>query len=87
MNAYSTIFFVDGSPVGYTVAPQQENRLELNPAENPMRSIKAPRITAELVKGEWQVQGNHNPQLVRQVLEELNRNKNLLARRFTAAPY
>lgn len=86
MNIYSTIFFVDGAPVGYTIIRQDERILKLNPAENPSRTSEAPHITAERINDDWRVKGTNNPQLVSQVLEELNRNKHLLAQKIKVAP-
>ncbi|OLY93567.1 hypothetical protein SAMN05444008_108164 [Cnuella takakiae] len=70
METFSTVLFVNHAPVGYRVQCDNE-RAELSPAENPSRKDVAPRIIAEKSPAGWQVQGTDNPELIRQVISEL----------------
>lgn len=70
METFSTVLFVDQLPVGYKVRRTQ-NRMELNPAENPSRLVTPPQLVAENRGGRWEVAGTENPDLIRQVLDEV----------------
>ncbi|RPD50566.1 MULTISPECIES: hypothetical protein [Chitinophagaceae] len=73
METFSTVLFVDQFPIGYRVQ-RSANRMELNPAENPSRSFIAPHLVAENRGGHWDVSGTENPEIIQQVLDELNHN-------------
>jgi hypothetical protein len=71
METFSTVLFMNHAPVGYRVQ-QTPGRLELHPADNPLRSETPPRMVAEKTAGRWQVQGTDNADLIHQVLLEIN---------------
>ncbi|HZH38134.1 MAG TPA: hypothetical protein VEX65_12705 [Flavisolibacter sp.] len=70
METFSTVLFVDQSPIGYLVQRSQ-SRVELNPAENPSRPVAPPHLVAEHRGGKWEVNGTENQELIRQVIEEI----------------
>jgi hypothetical protein len=74
METFSTVLFVDQSPIGYTVQ-RSATRMELNPAENPSRAFTAPHLVAENRGGRWEVAGTENPEIIQQVLDELTHNQ------------
>ncbi|MES2880501.1 MAG: hypothetical protein V4676_00025 [Bacteroidota bacterium] len=76
MFLFSTVLFVDGNPVGYNVE-KMENRLVLNPAENPNREIHPPVMMAHCRDGEWQVEGTGSRDLIDQVIEDVSLNAGL----------
>ncbi len=83
MFLFSTVLFVDGNPVGYNVE-KMENRLVLNPAENPNREIHPPVMMAQRRNGEWQVEGTGSRDLIDQVIEDVSLNAELQqAQRYT----
>lgn len=51
------------------------DRAELNPAENTGRTQDAPFLVAEKNLNNWEVQGTNNPELIRQVVDELQRTE------------
>jgi hypothetical protein len=71
METFSTVLFMNHAPVGYRVQ-QTPGRLELHPADNPLRSEIPPRMTAEKNSGGWLVKGTDNADLIHQVLLEIN---------------
>ncbi|ANE52477.1 hypothetical protein [Flavisolibacter tropicus] len=77
MHVFSTVLFVNGNPVGYKVF-KQENRLVLNPAENPSREILPPAISARNEGGEWLVEGTSDRDLIAQVIEDVTLNEGRL---------
>lgn len=70
MRQFSTVLFVDGNPVGYTVS-KENDRLLLNPAENPNRHIRPPAISARKEGGQWLVDGTSDRDLIDQVIEDI----------------
>lgn len=85
MLLFSTVLFVDGNPVGYKVYEEQ-NRLVLNPAENPNRDIHPPVLAAKNKSGKWLVEGTENKDLIDQVLEDISLNNHLPYQTLSAAP-
>ena len=85
MLLFSTVLFVDGNPVGYKVYEEQ-NRLVLNPAENPNREIHPPVLAAKNKSGKWLVEGTENKDLIDQVIEDINLNNHLPYQSLSAAP-
>ena len=77
MHVFSTVLFVNGNPVGYKVF-KQNNRLVLNPAENPNRDILPPAISARNEGGEWLVEGTTDRNLIDQVIEDVTLNEGRL---------
>jgi hypothetical protein len=77
MHVFSTVLFVDGNPVGYKVY-KQNDRLVLNPAENPNREVLPPAISARNEGGEWLVEGTTDRDLIDQVIEDVTLNENRL---------
>ena len=73
MHVFSTVLFVDGNPVGYKVF-QQDQRLLLNPAENPSREVYAPPMQARNEQGNWLVEGTNDRNLIDQVIEDVTAN-------------
>ena len=86
MLLFSTVLFVDGNPVGYKVYREDKNRLVLNPAENPERSIDPPVLSARCVSGAWQVEGTENRDLIEQVIEDVATNEFVPRSGLSAAP-
>jgi hypothetical protein len=72
MILFSTVLFVEGNPVGYKVLEEENNRLSLNPAENPNRHVVAPVIQARNIGGSWKVEGTLDRDLIDQVLEDIS---------------
>lgn len=72
MDLFSTVLFVDGSPVGYKVMAEERGRLLLNPAENPNRDIIPPVIHAKNEGGYWRIEGTTDRDLIDQVLEDIS---------------
>ena len=83
MFLFSTVLFVDGNPVGYNVE-KKENRLVLNPAENPNRDIHPPVMSAQCRNGEWQVEGTGSRDLIDQVIEDVSLNTELQDHHFNS---
>ena len=77
MHVFSTVLFVDGNPVGYKVFKQQD-RLVLNPAENPNREVFPPSICARNEGGQWLVEGTSDRDLIDQVIEDVTLNEGRL---------
>jgi hypothetical protein len=77
MHVFSTVLFVNGNPVGYKVF-KQNNRLVLNPAENPNRDILPPAISARNEGGQWLVEGTNDRDLIDQVIEDVTLNEGRL---------
>jgi hypothetical protein len=77
MHVFSTVLFVNGNPVGYKVF-KQENRLVLNPAENPNREVYPPAIYARNEGGQWFVEGTNDQDLIAQVIEDVTLNEGRL---------
>jgi hypothetical protein len=71
MHTFSTVLFVNGNPVGYTVS-KNEDRLLLNPAENPNRDIHPPCMSALNQQGFWLVEGTNDRDLIAQVIEDVS---------------
>jgi hypothetical protein len=86
MLLFSTVLFVDGNPVGYKVYREEENRIILNPAENPNRAIVPPVISVRHNEGDWQVEGTNNRDLIDQVIEDVSLNGTLPTHSLSAAP-
>lgn len=72
MILFSTVLFVEGNPVGYKVIEEGQNRLSLNPAENPSREVVAPVIHVKNEGGKWRVEGTQDRDLIDQVLEDIS---------------
>ena len=86
MHVFSTVLFVDGNPVGYKVF-KEENRLFLNPAENPNRGISAPAMRAHHEGGRWLIEGTTDRDLIDQVIEDVSTTGHQLMRNeLSAAP-
>lgn len=77
MHVFSTVLFVNGNPVGYKVF-RQDDRLLLNPAENPGRDILPPSISARNQNGHWEVEGTNDRDLIDQVIEDVTLNEGRL---------
>lgn len=86
MKTFSTVLFVDGSPVGYKVCQDDANNIIMNPAENPGRIIIPPVLSASNITGSWQVEGTRNQDLIEQVIEGLRYNMDFSPHHFSAAP-
>ncbi len=84
MHVFSTVLFVNGSPVGYKVY-KQNDRLLLNPAENPNRDIFPPAISARNENGSWLVEGTTDRDLIDQVIEDVTLNEGRLPRNLLSA--
>ena len=85
MLLFSTVLFIDGKAVGYKVV-EEENRLILNPAENPSRDTPAPVLSALRQAGEWRVEGTTNRDVIRQVIEDVTLSESLSTNLLSAAP-
>lgn len=86
MRVSSTVLFMDGQPVGYSVQ-ERDGRSWLHPAESPFRRANpAPVMEALLQNGEWKILGNEDPELVAQALEELHRLYLVGDTKLSAAP-
>jgi len=86
MHVFSTVLFVNGNPVGYKVY-KQNDRLLLNPAENPNREVFPPAISARNEGGEWLVEGTNDRDLIDQVIEDVMLNEGRLPNNdLSAAP-
>ena len=77
MHVFSTVLFVNGNPVGYKVF-RQNDRLILNPAENPSRDVLPPHISARNEGGNWFVEGTTDKDLIDQVIEDVTLNEGKL---------
>ena len=86
MKSFSTVLFVEGSPIGYKVCLNDDHNITMNPAENPGRAILPPVLYASNVSGNWQIKGTRNPDLIAQAMEELRYNMDFSPHPFTAAP-
>lgn len=86
MRQFSTVLFVDGNPVGYTVSTEQD-RVVLNPAENPNRGIFPPALSARREGDHWQVDGTTDRDLIDQVIEDITLNEGKIPQNsLSAAP-
>lgn len=86
MHLFSTVLFVNGNPVGYKVF-KEENRLFLNPAENPRREILPPVMRAHNEGGRWLIEGTTDRDLIDQVIEDVTTNQRQSKRNdLSAAP-
>jgi hypothetical protein len=86
MYQFSTVLFVEGNPVGYTVS-REEDRVLFNPAENPNRHICPPAISARREGGQWLVDGTVDRDLIDQVIEDMTFNEGKIPQnRLSAAP-
>lgn len=74
MRQFSTVLFVEGNPVGYRVS-QEEDRVVLNPAENPNRHIIPPALSVRKEGDEWLVDGTTDRDLIDQVIEDITLNE------------
>lgn len=74
MRQFSTVLFVDGNPVGYTVSTE-DDRVVLNPAENPNRQILPPALSARRQGDQWLVDGTTDRDLIDQVIEDITLNE------------
>ena len=71
MHIFSTVLFVNGNPVGYSIS-EKEGRLWLNPAENPNRDVLPPCMSARNQQGLWLVEGTNDRDLIAQVIEDVS---------------
>jgi hypothetical protein len=71
---YSTVLFVNGSPVGYQVE-RQNGQFFLNPAENPTRKITPPIMRARIEGGKWFIEGTGDQDLIDQVIYGVANNE------------
>lgn len=86
MRQFSTVLFVEGNPVGYTVSKEQD-RVVLNPAENPNRGIFPPALSARREGDNWMVDGTSDRDLIDQVIEDITLNEGKLPQiNLSAAP-
>lgn len=85
MSIYSTVFFVNGTPVGYRVDQEGGGRYRLHPAESQMRGVPQ-TITAHKENGNWRVEGTNNTDLIEQIISELNIGTRFLSSRTSATP-
>jgi hypothetical protein len=86
MYQFSTVLFVDGNPVGYKVSREQD-RVVLNPAENPNRDILPPAISARWQGDQWLVDGTTDRDLIAQVIEDVTLNEGKIPQNsLSAAP-
>lgn len=84
MHIFSTVLFVNGNPVGYKVS-KEENRLFLNPAENPNRGISAPALRAHHEGGRWLIEGTTDRELIDQVIEDVSTTSHQLTHNILSA--
>jgi hypothetical protein len=77
MHLFTTILFVDGNPVKYEVH-RSGQVFRLHPTDNPNEVIEPPVIQARREKGEWNVAGTADQDLVAKVVEDMNRNSGSL---------
>lgn len=86
MRQFSTVLFVEGNPVGYTVSKEQD-RVVLNPAENPNRGIFPPALSARREGDRWMVDGTSDRDLIDQVIEDITLNEGKIPQiNLSAAP-
>jgi hypothetical protein len=85
MRLFTTVLFVDGSPVGYEVQ-RDEGRLRLNPAENPNREIKPPVIFVKNIDGHLEIEGTSDRDLIDQVIEDVTQSHSIPDQDLSAAP-
>lgn len=86
MHVFSTVLFVEGNPVGYRVY-RENDRLVLNPAENPSRHVFPPSISARREGDQWLVDGTTDRDLIDQVIEDVRLNEsNIPQNDLSAAP-
>jgi hypothetical protein len=86
MHQFSIVLFVDGNPVGYTVY-QEQDRVVLNPSENPNRNIYPPTLSARRVADQWLVDGTTDRDLIDQVIEDMTLNEGKIPQNsLSAAP-
>ena len=86
MKTFSTVLFVEGSPVGYSVSQNDPDHITMNPAENPSRKILPPVLSVSNIAGSWKVNGTVNQDLIEQVMDGLRYNMDFSPHHFTAAP-
>lgn len=86
MHLFSTVLFVNGNPVGYTVSREDRTRLVLNPAENPDRSIEPPVLRVAALNGELQIEGTTDRDLIDQVVEDVTLHEAVPRQALSAAP-
>ena len=86
MKTFSTVLFVEDSPVGYQVNQNDPNHITMNPAENPSRNILPPVLSVSNIAGNWQVKGTLNQDLIAQVMDGLRHHMDFSPQHFTAAP-
>jgi hypothetical protein len=85
MRLFTTVLFVNGNPVGYEVQKDQ-NRLRLNPAENPNREITPPVIFVNNIDGHLEVEGTSDRDLIDQVIEDVTQSHIIPNQDMSAAP-
>lgn len=86
MRQFSTVLFVDGNPVGYTVSTEND-RVMLNPAENPNRHILPPALSVRREGDQWLVDGTSDRDLIDQVIEDITLNEGKIPQHsLSAAP-
>lgn len=72
--------------MGYTVSTEQD-RVMLNPAENPNRSILPPALSARREGDHWLVDGTTDRDLIDQVIEDITLNEGKIPQNsLSAAP-
>jgi len=85
MRLFTTILFVDGNPVGYEVQKDQD-RIRLNPAENPNREVNPPVIYVSNRDGHLEVEGTTDRDLIDQVIEDVTQSHIIPDQNLSAAP-
>lgn len=72
--------------MGYTVSTDQD-RVVLNPAENPNRGIHPPALSARREGNHWLVDGTTDRDLIDQVIEDMTLNEGKIPQHsLSAAP-
>jgi hypothetical protein len=70
MLVFTTVLFVDGKPVTYSVF-KESSKVVLRPDAIEETMEKGPEIMAKKMKHQWKIKGTNDQDLVAQVIEDL----------------
>ena len=70
MLLFTTVLFVDGNPVAYSVF-KEKSRVVLRPDALGETIEKCPELIAKKMKYQWKIKGTEDQNLVAQVIEDL----------------